>query len=83
MAEDMPTFPGLDRWHLLCHIGKGAFSEVFRAQDTQASHDEVAIKIMRKREMNSQQVRSVLSSCLFKQTGSSNQHAEHQHVQRN
>ncbi|KAJ5349097.1 hypothetical protein MYU51_011923 [Penicillium brevicompactum] len=55
MAEDMPTFPGLDRWHLLCRIGKGAFSEVFRAQDTQASHDEVAIKIMRKREMNSQQ----------------------------
>lgn len=83
MAEDMPTFPGLDRWHLLCHIGKGAFSEVFRAQDTQASHDEVAIKIMRKREMNSQQVRFVLSSCLFKQTGSSNQRAEHQHVQRN
>ncbi|CAG7981248.1 unnamed protein product [Penicillium salamii] len=55
MAEDMPTFPGLDRWRLICPIGKGAFSEVFRAQDTEALRDEVAIKIMRKRAMNSQQ----------------------------
>lgn len=60
MAENMPTFPGLERWRLTCPIGKGAFSEVFRAQDTEALHDEVAIKIMRKRAMNSQQVRVAL-----------------------
>lgn len=56
MAKQTPTYPGLNRWRLIEQIGKGAFSTVYRAQDTESSRDDVAIKIMRKFEMNSQQV---------------------------
>jgi serine/threonine protein kinase len=63
MAKDMPVYPGLERWRLLYPIGKGAFSAVYRAQDTQTapqtSNDDVAIKIMRKSDMTSQQVRTI------------------------
>lgn len=52
----MPKYPGLERWILLEKMGDGAFSNVYRAKDSTAEHDEVAIKVVRKFEMNSNQV---------------------------
>ena len=52
----MPRYPGLDRWQLLEKMGDGAFSNVYRARDTQNVYDQVAIKVVRKFEMNSTQV---------------------------
>lgn len=37
-------------------MGDGAFSNVYRARDSQGQWGEVAIKVVRKFEMNSQQV---------------------------
>ncbi|KAJ5174869.1 Serine/threonine-protein kinase srk1 [Penicillium canariense] len=51
----MPKYPGLDRWILVEKMGDGAFSNVYRARDTTAEHGEVAIKVVRKFEMNSNQ----------------------------
>jgi len=62
VAEDrdsrgkMPKYPGLERWHLVEKMGDGAFSNVYRAKDTQHQYPEVAIKVVRKFEMNSNQV---------------------------
>lgn len=52
----MPKYPGLERWILLDKMGDGAFSNVYRAKDTTGQYDEVAIKVVRKFEMNSNQV---------------------------
>lgn len=52
----MPRYPGLERWHLVEKMGDGAFSNVYRARDTQGQWGEVAIKVVRKFEMNSNQV---------------------------
>jgi hypothetical protein len=52
----MPRYPGLERWQLIEKMGDGAFSNVYRARDTQGQWGEVAIKVVRKFEMNSQQV---------------------------
>lgn len=53
----LPRYPGLDRWQLLEKMGDGAFSNVYRAKDTQGQYPaEVAIKVVRKFEMNSSQV---------------------------
>lgn len=52
----MPRYPGLERWHLVEKMGDGAFSNVYRARDTQHQYPEVAIKVVRKFEMNSNQV---------------------------
>lgn len=54
----MPKYPGLERYILLEKMGDGAFSNVYRAKDTTGEHDEVAIKVVRKFEMNSHQVGS-------------------------
>ncbi|KAI9369134.1 kinase-like domain-containing protein [Aspergillus egyptiacus] len=51
----MPTYPGLERWVLLEKMGDGAFSNVYRAKDTTGEYGEVAIKVVRKFEMNSTQ----------------------------
>jgi serine/threonine protein kinase len=57
MAEPkMPSYPGLGRWTLLETMGKGGFSNVYRAEDSTSEYGEVAIKVMRKYEMNKQQV---------------------------
>jgi serine/threonine protein kinase len=57
MAEpEMPSYPGLGRWTLLETMGKGGFSNVYRAEDSTSEYGEVAIKVMRKYEMNKQQV---------------------------
>lgn len=52
----MPRYPGLERWTLLEKMGDGAFSNVYRARDSTGQWGEVAIKVVRKFEMNSQQV---------------------------
>lgn len=52
----LPRYPGLERWQLLEKMGDGAFSNVYRAKDTEGTAGEVAIKVVRKFEMNSSQV---------------------------
>ncbi|KAF7130975.1 hypothetical protein CNMCM5793_003910 [Aspergillus hiratsukae] len=56
----MPKYPGLERYILLEKMGDGAFSNVYRAKDTTGEFDEVAIKVVRKFEMNSQQRANIL-----------------------
>ncbi|KAJ2899219.1 uncharacterized protein MKZ38_003362 [Zalerion maritima] len=48
-------YPGLERWELVEKMGDGAFSNVYKARDREGTHGEVAIKVVRKYEMNSQQ----------------------------
>ncbi|KAH8752978.1 Pkinase-domain-containing protein [Diaporthe sp. PMI_573] len=50
-----PRYSGLDRWELLEKMGDGAFSNVYRARDLEGDAGEVAIKVVRKYEMNSMQ----------------------------
>lgn len=52
----LPRYPGLERWQLLSKMGDGAFSNVYRARDLEGNAGEVAIKVVRKFEMNSSQV---------------------------
>lgn len=62
VAEDaenknkLPRYPGLDRWKLIEKMGDGAFSNVYKARDLDGKAGEVAIKVVRKFEMNSNQV---------------------------
>ena len=52
----LPKYPGLERWTLIEKMGDGAFSNVYRARDDTNQYPEVAIKAVRKFEMNSSQV---------------------------
>ncbi len=54
----LPRYPDLQRWQLLEKMGDGAFSNVYRARDLEGDAGEVAIKVVRKFEMNSGQVSS-------------------------
>ncbi|KAL2001758.1 hypothetical protein VTN02DRAFT_1312 [Thermoascus thermophilus] len=56
----LPTYPGLERWILLEKMGDGAFSNVYRARDRTGQFGEVAIKVVRKFEMNSNQRANIL-----------------------
>ena len=58
----LPKYPGLERWTLIEKMGDGAFSNVYRAKDTTGQLGEVAIKVVRKFEMNSSQV-SIKMGC--------------------
>ena len=58
-----PRYPGLERWELIEKMGDGAFSNVYRARDLQGGTGEVAIKVVRKYEMNSMQVSVCWASC--------------------
>jgi hypothetical protein len=60
----LPKYPGLERYHLVAKMGDGAFSNVYRAKDTQQG-GEVAIKVVRKFEMNSNQVRPTAGTTHF------------------
>lgn len=59
----LPKYPGLERFTLLEKMGDGAFSNVYRARDNQGELGEVAIKVVRKYELNTSQV-----SCIFQAT---------------
>ncbi|KIJ56640.1 hypothetical protein M422DRAFT_197695 [Sphaerobolus stellatus SS14] len=50
----MPIYKGLERYKLLDKMGDGAFSNVYKAYDTQTG-EKVAIKVVRKYELNSTQ----------------------------
>jgi serine/threonine-protein kinase RCK2 len=52
----LPKYPGLERWTLVEKMGDGAFSNVYRARDNANQYPDVAIKVVRKFEMNSSQV---------------------------
>lgn len=52
----LPSYPGLGRYKLLEKMGDGAFSNVYRALDLEGDQGEVAIKVVRKYELNSSQV---------------------------
>lgn len=56
----LPRYPGLERWQLVEKMGDGAFSNVYRAKDSQHVYDQVAIKVVRKFEMNSTQRANIL-----------------------
>lgn len=60
-----PNYPGLDRWELIEKMGDGAFSNVYRARDLQGDAGEVAIKVVRKYEMNSMQVSGNAASGVY------------------
>jgi serine/threonine-protein kinase RCK2 len=62
-ASKMPKYPGLERYILVEKMGDGAFSNVYRARDTQTGL-EVAIKVVRKFEMNNNQVRPAEATAL-------------------
>lgn len=66
----LPRYPGLDRYTLIEKMGDGAFSNVYRARDNERQYDEVAIKVVRKFEMNSTQVSSspTCTTCLLLST---------------
>ncbi|KAI1433887.1 CAMK/CAMK1 protein kinase [Xylaria sp. CBS 124048] len=55
-----PKYPGLERWELLEKMGDGAFSNVYRARDLTGDAGEVAIKVVRKFEMNNLQRANIL-----------------------
>lgn len=52
----LPNYPELERWIMLEKMGDGAFSNVYRARDTTGEYDQVAIKVVRKYELNATQV---------------------------
>lgn len=60
----LPKYPGLERYKLLEKMGDGAFSNVYRALDTEGDQGEVAIKVVRKYELNASQVCSYPPSSL-------------------
>ncbi|POS83742.1 hypothetical protein EPUL_005319, partial [Erysiphe pulchra] len=55
MKGKLPKYPGLERWEIIDKMGDGAFSNVYRAKDLQNQYGEVAIKVVHKFEMNSNQ----------------------------
>ncbi|ORZ20332.1 kinase-like domain-containing protein [Absidia repens] len=57
--EHIPVYPGLERYKLLEKLGDGAFSDVYKALE-QNTQEKVAIKIIRKLEMNTGQRSRVL-----------------------
>ncbi|KAI5281588.1 hypothetical protein KEM54_003152, partial [Ascosphaera aggregata] len=59
-SSRMPTYPGLERYILLEKMGDGAFSNVYRAKDSTGKYGEVAIKVVRKFEMNPKQKQNIL-----------------------
>ena len=57
-SEKMPFYEGLsERFQLIKKMGDGAFSNVYKARDRQTGQ-KVAVKVVRKYELNSNQVSS-------------------------
>ncbi|KAJ5223072.1 uncharacterized protein N7469_009312 [Penicillium citrinum] len=54
-SKKFAAYPGLERWELLDVLGTGAFSKVYRASDREGKEGTVAVKVLRKFDMNEQQ----------------------------
>jgi serine/threonine protein kinase len=65
--DKLPRYDGLERWQLVEKMGDGAFSNVYKARDIRGTAGEVAIKVVRKYEMNSSQGDAHLHPDLKKQ----------------
>ena len=63
-----PKYPGLERWELVEKMGDGAFSNVYRARDLEGNAGEVAIKVVRKYEMNNMQRANILKEVQIMRT---------------
>lgn len=57
--NNVPQYKGLERYRILEKMGDGAFSNVYKAQDL-TTGQKVAIKVVRKFELNSQQRANIL-----------------------
>nr|ODN97763.1 CAMK/CAMK1/CAMK1-RCK protein kinase [Cryptococcus depauperatus CBS 7855] len=53
-SEKLPVYPGLEEYRLLEKMGDGAFSNVYKAVDRR-SGQKVAVKVVRKYELNQSQ----------------------------
>lgn len=58
-SEKMPVYAGLEEFKLIEKMGDGAFSNVYKAVDRR-SGQKVAVKVVRKYELNQSQVRQAL-----------------------
>ncbi|CAD6888994.1 unnamed protein product [Tilletia controversa] len=59
-SEKLPKYEGLtERFDLVCKMGDGAFSNVYKARDKKTGK-KVAIKVVRKYELNSNQRANIL-----------------------
>ncbi|KAJ7086730.1 kinase-like domain-containing protein [Mycena epipterygia] len=54
LKEQMPTYKGLENFKIVEKMGDGAFSNVYHAQDL-TTHKKVAVKVVRKFELNASQ----------------------------
>ncbi|ORX95910.1 Pkinase-domain-containing protein [Basidiobolus meristosporus CBS 931.73] len=64
---NLPVYPNLDRYQLLTKLGDGAFSNVYKAYD-QYREKLVAIKVVRKFELNSLQRGNILKEVTIMRT---------------
>ncbi|KAG0182821.1 hypothetical protein DFQ28_005249 [Apophysomyces sp. BC1034] len=65
--QRLPSYDGLERYKLISKLGDGAFSNVFKAVDLETS-EKVAVKAVRKYELNQQQKASVLKEVQIMRT---------------
>ncbi|KAI8338802.1 kinase [Choanephora cucurbitarum] len=65
--QTMPAYPGLEDYQLTTKLGDGAFSRVYEALQL-STHEKVAIKIVKKKELNNQQKASVLKEAQIMRT---------------
>ncbi|KAL0145447.1 CAMK/CAMK1/CAMK1-RCK protein kinase [Mucor lusitanicus] len=65
--QTMPSYQGLEDYQLRVKLGDGAFSKVYEAVKLSTS-EKVAIKIVRKHELNNQQKSSVLKEAQIMRT---------------
>ncbi|KAI8329194.1 kinase-like domain-containing protein [Blakeslea trispora] len=65
--QTMPTYPGLEDYQLTTKLGDGAFSKVYEALQ-HSTNEKVAIKIVKKKELNNQQKASVLKEAQIMRT---------------
>ncbi|KAG1236394.1 hypothetical protein G6F68_018863 [Rhizopus microsporus] len=63
----MPNYPELDSYRLTAKLGDGAFSRVYEAIKLE-TNEKMAIKVVRKAEINTQQKASVLKEAQIMRT---------------
>ncbi|KAG8218802.1 kinase-like domain-containing protein [Butyriboletus roseoflavus] len=63
--SNLPTYKGLENFKLVARMGDGAFSDVYKAIDL-ATGEKVAVKVVRKHELNASQAGEKYLSPQFK-----------------